>query len=80
MATNPLLLEFLQFMSDLPFAQIGTAVASGGTNVVLDVGAAEAIVAAAVKDFFTRTVTVAAPDAPATTAAITAATVSTPAT
>lgn len=63
---------FLQFMQDLPFASIGTAVASGGLNVPIDVAAGEAIVAAAVKDFFTApTSAPTAATAPKTAAAIT---------
>lgn len=60
---------FMQFMQDLPFAKIGQAVASGGTNIPIDIEAAQAIAAAAAKDFFTRTVPAPVPDAPATVAA-----------
>ena len=68
MATNNVVLsEFLQFMQDLPFAQIGTAATAGGTNIMVDVAAAEGIVAAALKDFIGGSTTTAAP---ATTAAI----------
>lgn len=58
---SKLLSEFLQFMQDLPFAQVGEAVASGGTNVAIDVMAAEAIAQAAVKDFFTGGTTTTTP-------------------
>lgn len=62
---------FLQFFQDLPFAQIGTAVAAGGLNVPIDVAAGEAIAAAAVKDFFTSSPAApAVTTAPATTAAV----------
>jgi hypothetical protein len=74
MATNPLLSEFLQFMQDLPFAGIGSAVAAGGLNVAVDVATAEQIVAAAVKDFFDPAATgTSAATAPATAAAVSAA-------
>ena len=70
MATNanPLLGEFLQYLQDLPFAQIGSAVAAGGTNIPLDIAAAEAIIAATVNDFLGGH---SASAAPATTSAIT---------
>ena len=48
----PLIAEFLQFFEDIPFGEIAAVVAAGGTNIPLDVTTAEAIVAAAVKDFF----------------------------
>ena len=47
-----LLGDFLQFLQDLPFATIGPAIAAGGTNIPFDFAAAEAIAAAAVRDFF----------------------------
>jgi hypothetical protein len=54
MATNASALtsEFFQFMEDIPFGSLAAAVTSGGADIPLDVGAAEAIVAAVVKDFF----------------------------
>lgn len=67
-----LLSEFLQFMQDLPFAQVGAAVVAGGTNVALDVEAAEAIAKAAVKDFFAGS-TASATSTPATAAAVSSA-------
>lgn len=67
---NKYLAEFLQFFQDLPFAQIGAAAGAGGLNIPIDVAAAEAIAAAAVKDFFSGAPTTVA--APATTAAVTA--------
>lgn len=74
MAINFTLASFLQFMQDLPFSTIGSAAASGGLNVALDVAAGEAIAAAAVKDFFTSGGTATAPTtaaaAPATAAAV----------
>lgn len=65
-STNALLSEFLQFMQDLPFAQVGAAAASGFTNVALDFAAGETIAMAAVKDFFSAKAT-------GTTASVTAA-------
>jgi hypothetical protein len=62
--------DALQFLQDLPFAQIGAAAASGGTNVMVDIGALEGIVAAGLKDFLSGTSPTAAP---ATAAAVTAA-------
>jgi predicted chitinase len=68
--------NFLQFIQDLPTAQIGTAVAAGGLNVPVDIAAAEALAAAFVKDFFSGGGTATAPKtataAPATSAAIAA--------
>ena len=69
-SATPVVGEFLQFLQDLPFGGIGSAVAAGGTNIPLDIATAEAIVAAAVKDFFGGHPTT---TAPATTAAITTA-------
>jgi hypothetical protein len=66
-----LLSEFLQFMQDLPFASVGAAIASGGTNIAVDIAAAEAIAQAAVKDFFGGASTA---SAPATAAAVSAVT------
>lgn len=63
--------SFLQFFQDLPFAQIGAAAGAGGLNIPIDIAAAEAIAAAAVKDFFSGAAP-AASAAPATTAAVTA--------
>ncbi len=76
MAANPLLSEFLQFFQDLPFGAIGAAASAGGKNIAVDLATAEAIAAAAVKDFFnpaTPNVPTAPGATPATTAAITAA-------
>ena len=72
MATNanPLLGEFLQYLQDLPFAQIGSAVAAGGTNIPLDIAAAEALIAATENDFLGGH---RASAAPATSSAITTA-------
>jgi hypothetical protein len=73
MAIDFSLANFLQFMEDLPFASIGTAAASGGLDIPLDFATAQAIAAAAVKDFYTGAPASAAA-APHTTAAVTAAT------
>ena len=59
----------LKYLEDFPFARVGSAVVAGGTNIPLDVAAAEAIVKATVQDFFS---TGGAP-APTTTEATTAA-------
>jgi hypothetical protein len=68
------LANFLKFMQDMPFASIGTAVAAGGLNVPLDAAAAEAIAAAALKDFWDPAATgTSAATAPATAAAVKAA-------
>lgn len=63
--------NFLQFFQDLPFAQIGAAAGSGGLNIPIDIAAAEAIAAAAVKDFFSGAAATPAA-ATATAAAVTA--------
>lgn len=70
---------FLQFMQDMPFAQIGADVAQGGMNIPMDFATGEAILAAAMKDFAAAppsapVATNPAVHAPATVAAITAAT------
>jgi hypothetical protein len=61
--------NFLQFLQDLPFAQIGAAAGAGGLNIPIDIEAGEAVAAAAVKDFFSGAPVTATP---ATTAAVTA--------
>lgn len=55
---------FMQFMTDFPFTQIALAATDGGLNIPVDIAAGEAIMAAAVKDFFDTAA------APATTAAV----------
>jgi hypothetical protein len=62
--------EALQFLQDLPFANILSAVSAGGTNVLVDISALEGIVSAGLKDFLGGH---APTTAPATTAAITTA-------
>lgn len=70
---NLSLKNFLQFFQDLPFAQIGAAAGAGGLNIPIDVAAAEAIAAAAVKDFFDpAAVGTSAATSPATAAAVSA--------
>jgi hypothetical protein len=50
--SSPLVNDFLNFLNDIPFSSIVSAVESGGTNIVLDISTAEDIVGAIVKDFF----------------------------